>query len=211
MEYFEEPEPVEASHLLRTRCGKCGAMALACPSKVREARCGVCLLAETGAGGAYTGGYTVPVGYPLGVGSARREGAVAPPEVPAAGAWRGSLRGVPMAVADLGADAMAEGWEVRLRPAGTSWAVRGACRERFFLAVRRGDAWGSLWGLGAGALLDFPGMAVLREWIAGHGRMRPCWYEDVRVGVHMAGLKAEWLKARGVKRGTRGKRRESGG
>lgn len=54
---FEEPELVEASHLMRTHCHKCGAGALAVPEMARRARCGGCLLADSGAGC----GETVPV------------------------------------------------------------------------------------------------------------------------------------------------------
>ncbi len=47
---FEEPEPVEASHLVRARCA-CGADALTVLERAREARCGTCALNESGADG----------------------------------------------------------------------------------------------------------------------------------------------------------------
>lgn len=47
---FEEAEPVEASHLVRTKC-RCGAVALAVPERARGARCGSCTLKDSGADG----------------------------------------------------------------------------------------------------------------------------------------------------------------
>lgn len=201
------------THLLTATCTRCGAVALACPEKAEGALCGTCWAARTGAGGRYSGGYTVPVGYPMGV--AGEEAAMTPEgvaEVPRARPWTGSLRGVSGAVAGLAADAMAEGWTVRLRLAGDTWAVRGEVEGACFLAVHRGAAWGTLWGWGGGArMLRLYKMAVLREWIAWRGQMPAGWYVGVQVGEHMAGLKAEWLKVQGVKRGAQGKRREAGG
>lgn len=208
-------EPIEGSWLVRASCTGCGAVALACEEKAPEALCGTCWTARTGAGAAYTGGYTVPVGYPAG--TVIEERAVAMrglAGVPRAGAWTGSLRGMTGPVCSLAADAMGEGWVVRLRPAGDSWAVRGETEGACFLAVHRGSTWGSLWAWGGGGrMLKLPGLTVLREWIAWRGRVPACWYVGVRTGEVMAGLKAEWLKVKAKEdgRGAQGKRKEAGG
>lgn len=50
---FEEAEPIESSHLVRTGCMKCGTpLAARCvPERVRTARCGACILKDSGADG----------------------------------------------------------------------------------------------------------------------------------------------------------------
>lgn len=62
---FEEPEPVEASHLLRVNCCACGTprSALAAPGQERVARCAGCMGTSV-SGGIGNFGYTPAVGYP---------------------------------------------------------------------------------------------------------------------------------------------------
>lgn len=40
---FEEPDPIEASHLVSAQCRECGSKALCVPERARSARCGACL------------------------------------------------------------------------------------------------------------------------------------------------------------------------
>jgi hypothetical protein len=204
---------IENSHLVRTACTGCGGVALAAEEKAREALCGTCWAARTGAGGRYTGGYTVPVGYPMGVAVETVQGCGDLAEVSVAGPWERSLRGVEGPARGLAAAAMGAGWTVCLRRSGKTWAVRGEQDSRYFLAVHiEGSGWRSLWGWGGPeGMRLMPAVGVLGEWIEHGGRVWPGWWVGVRTGLHMAGLKAEWLKETGVKRGTQGKRKEAGG
>lgn len=52
---FEEPEPIEASHLVSTQCRDCGSKALSVPERARKARCGTCAHSAAGAGTAVVG------------------------------------------------------------------------------------------------------------------------------------------------------------
>lgn len=63
---FEEPEPVEASHLVRVTCCKCGARvsALAAPGQERRARCAGCIGTSEAVPAQLLRQYVPAVGYP---------------------------------------------------------------------------------------------------------------------------------------------------
>lgn len=121
---FEEPEPIEASGLVRTKCRKCGKPAIAAPEAVPSARCTGCL----GSGSVYAAGelpHTVPVGYPNPFGAAYLPKDTPDddhPEPEYHGSWFyaiGSAMPLPFELPDsvlkLAQGAISLGWEVKLR------------------------------------------------------------------------------------------------
>lgn len=193
---FVEPEPIEASHLVRTRCAGCGGEALAAPGRAREASCAECL------GGSVTVpagsmAYTVPVGYPLGPAPEGYEGGVpypAPVVTSRDGREPGGV-GWPGAVLRVEGVARSNGWAVRRQYArgrfpngstgrpGVEYASYGlSMRLRGWgaYAVYVGTSWRSvmLWGV---SLPWFPAASVtdLTGWLAEPDR-DASWYEGIR-------------------------------
>lgn len=134
---------------------------------------------------------------------------------------------VPAELRRLERVALAAGWQLQVRYArGTP--PRGALRHSLAVRIRRpgraggavavyvkpvvgagGWTWESVWIL---PQLWPVGFTSLKEWLERGGEVAPDWHVGIRVGLHMAGLRAEWEKVNGVKKvATSRKRRESGG
>lgn len=192
---FEEPEPVEASHLLRTWCS-CGTETLAAPGWVRSARCAPCLARDTGGGVVYAGlPYSLPVGYPLGI-AAQREVERVPHPAPEVSTRDPRPESVsePLTVTDLAVYAGARGWAVTVaysrgngvhgttgRPTALAeyWSVRFARGGYAGYAVRRDGTWHSVAVRG----LELPpflamGITELKQWLEQPERPAQ-WYSDI--------------------------------
>lgn len=233
---FEEPEPIEASGLVRTQCRKCGEPAIAAPNVAKSALCTGCL----GQGSVYAIGelpHTVPVGYPYPFGMSQEEARERSqhPAPEFIGEWlslaeAGDKSGrFHKSALDLAWHGRGRGWDVKLRySVGTFQSARGAAgarqesiavafkgfgREAVAVYVKRGSQawkWETVYAWGPD-LFPFGEMSVtdLKWWLAGKGAPIPCWERDVRLSVHMASLKAEWEKER-EKSGQVPKKRASG-
>lgn len=198
-----EAEPVEASHLVKTRCRRCGGMALAAPERAAEARCAVCWGSVVGtAVPAGRMAYTVPVGYPLG--QAPEVAVVREPYLAPEVTSREGLEppdGWPVGVARLVVAGLASGWRVErtwargcLPHATTgcpgdvkdSYAVRLARPGWGAWAVMRGDSWKFVWIWGD-SLLPFGlcNMTELRAWLDQPARDES-WYALVRERAFLA-------------------------
>lgn len=118
---FEEPEPIEASHLVSTQCRDCGSKALCVPGHARRARCGTCAHSAAGAGTAVVGkpGPVVRYGtFALPIPEEVREAYPQPMFVGPVSQWSGlpmECGGVPapQPVMSLAEYARENSWEVR--------------------------------------------------------------------------------------------------
>lgn len=195
----EEPEPVDASHLLRVRCTRtgCVTLTLAAPEAVRVALCTE-HLGQGVTAPELAGRYTPAVGYPVPFGAVarvREPGVVPiPPLVaPELVCSSGCGHEVPKPVAQLAVQAHLDGWQVEHRHSrgqvvgGTGkqlavaemWSVRFRRGSWAGYAVRRGGAWDSVCVTGA----DLPpflhlGVTGLKEWLEQPERGER-WYADV--------------------------------
>lgn len=204
----ERAEQVAGSHLMSVRCVDCGGPSLAVGAHVHDARCGACTRDRSGVTGVYSGPYTVPVGYPLGIDSREPEKRVPYPDPECIGEWvQGSAECLPEhpdAVAKLVTFARVHDWtDVRLRYsrgypahsttgkptslshlialrfAGENW-INSAVAV-YVKPVKGGTwAWKSIWVWGPG-LLPFGecGATELKEWLRAGGMVDSGWYREI--------------------------------
>lgn len=182
---FEEPQPVPASHLLRTACVGCGVETLAVPEHVLDALCGPC---RGGSVVGYEGGYTVPVGYPMGPRPAEVVRTIVHPLPEISGYLADHAPDPVMALVKFAGSA---GWNVKVvhargtragaRTVKDSYAVHMERPGRKAVAVYAGGTWGSMWLLPD--LFGCPTLAALKAWLAERGQVRPGWYADIRARV----------------------------
>ncbi len=199
----ERGEAIANSNFRRTQCVDCGEPALAVPEKVSEARCGTCLQRKAGSGGtAYSGPYTVPVGYPLG-----RDTRTAPAReehpVPVVSSWDIIPAGliVPGPVSDLRDHAERHGWFTLLQYArgnrihGTtgkptslvsSWGLRIHLDTLHAVAVYVSNAagtgwtWDAVWLFGSGLKPFGKANATdLKHWLEMRGNVPDHWFTEI--------------------------------
>lgn len=189
---FEEPEEVEASHLLQTQCQKCGTSTLAVAQHVSDALCGPC---RGGSVVGYSGEHTSPVGYPREI----REWVepverIEHPEPEVGGHWCSSDEHLlPGPVLALRIFARAREWDVRVchsrgngvhGSTGRPTAVRDVyvvhCEGwgRKAVAVYGGGTWASVWLLPR--LFGLCSLAELKEWLSLHGAVDEGWYARIK-------------------------------
>lgn len=201
---IEEPEPVEASHLLRVSCAKrCGQRALCAPGRERTALCTACI-GQSVAAPQLHGRYVPAVGYPQGVRPVVeevREEHPAPEVGSREGTWPDRwVMPVPIRALDRLAEAC--GWQARVQYArGTALAkYHGQWQRKESVALRiarrgfgayavyvhtagrpGGWTWGSVWLWGE-TLLPFghAGVTELETWLEAGGTMPPGWYGEIR-------------------------------
>ncbi len=187
---FEEPQPVSASHLLRTACVGCGVETLAVPEHVLDALCGPC---RGGSVVGYAGGYTVPVGYPMGPRPAEVARTIVHPAPEISGYLADHAPDPVMALVKF---AGSEGWRTYVvhargngvhggtgRPTAVrdSYAVHMEWPGRKAVAVYSGGTWGSMWLLPD--LFGCPTLADLKGWLAERGEVSERWYAAIRTRV----------------------------
>jgi len=202
---FEEPEAVEASHLLRARCVKCGAEALAVEEHVRDALCQEC---RGGSVVGELGAYAPVVGYPRGERPARGEERAMHP-APAMRSHLCPMFGhvLPVVVERIAGTARGAGWRVSVshargrgihgstgRPTGMreSWVVRfwGAREERAVAVYSSPGGWGDMWIWGPSRpWWSCPTLADLQWWLT--QVIDPDWYAGVMVRVAEQALAKE--------------------
>lgn len=144
-----EAEPIEASHLLRVRCVRCGSEALAAPGRTHAARCADCSGSSVVVP-ARSMTYTVSVGYPL---SRATSSAYTIAEVTAAYpaprivSHERAAADAPGGVGKLAQRAVKLDWGVRVQSACGCFSHRrlgtpGPVRSSFAVRMRR-DGWGA--------------------------------------------------------------------
>ncbi len=195
---FEEPEPVEASHLLKVRCAGCGASraALAAPGQEAGARCTACFGSSPGAtleaagARAYTPGRTEvalrPAPWPGGLDPHPAPERSSRDETPGGTPTPTPVQKLAQRASEAGAQAIVQyarghgvhGSTGRPTAVRDSWAVRivnGAGRAA---AVYAGGSWGSVWIVDA-AGWHRVGVTDLAVWLAERGAVEPLWFEHI--------------------------------
>jgi len=212
---IEEPEPVEFSGLLRTRCLVCrNGGVLAAPDQVGNAMCGPCRSQEASTAATIL---RLPAETPVPVpwvppqdpepengsqGAEEDPGFVCPPFGPGVDGQfdpdTNACHSLPGPVGDLMHEAWRSGWLVLVRhsrgkPAGARtisdlWSVRFRRPGWAGYAVRRGDVWTSV-GVSGETLTPFLDLGVteLRTWLA-DPEQAPEWYAKIKKRVADAAL-----------------------
>jgi hypothetical protein len=206
---LEEPEPVEASHLMRVTCCACGAPrgALAAAGQELRARCAACIGTSVAVSAELRGQYTPAFGW-----SARPAAVpvgLSEHPAPSVSSRDGVGTQYPSAVLKVAERARGAGWKVRPQYA-RGCGVHGSTgrplaeADRYALvfhshpmtdagayAVHSGGSWKSvnIAGRALGTITD------LEYWLSVCGEVDLLWFEHVRAAVDDAAWDTEWLKA----------------
>lgn len=207
---FEEPQPINASHLVHCACVVCGGVALAAPSQAQKARCTACVGAGVDGSalrGSYTPGRLLSPLRPS-------EAVVEQPEVrpPVLVCLPECEHPMPDPVRDLTLYAIAQGWQVVVQHSAGGvmggngkqladaqmWGMRlrmGAKWQGY--AVRRGAQWESVCVAGE-TLPPFLtlGITELRTWLA-EPEQPASWYAGLRAKAAAQAQAAKIVKCPG--------------